>query len=152
MIVERRPADDPEVGALVAAQQAELRRFEADSGAIDGSFPLHEDIRYLAVVVDGRAVSCGGIQVIDAATAEIKRMYVLPEARGRGLSRVVLTALEEWAVAEGHTTARLETGSYMPVALALYTGTGYRPIPTYGEYVTNPYSRCFEKELTPVRR
>ena len=152
MIVERRPADDPEIEKLVSAQQAELRRFEADSGAIDGSFPLHDDIRYLAVVVDGRAVACGALQVIDAAAAEIKRMYVLPEARGRGLGTVVLAALEEWAADEGHTVARLETGSYLPAALALYRGAGYLPIPTYGEYVTNPYSRCFEKALPAVTR
>ena len=148
MIIERRPADDPEIAELLTAQQAELRLFEADSGAIDGSFPLHDDIRYLVLVVDGRVVACGALQSIDATTVEIKRMYVRPEARGQGYSHVVLAALEEWAVADGHKTGRLETGSYMPVALALYQGAGYRPIPTYGEYVANPYSRCFEKPLS----
>jgi GNAT superfamily N-acetyltransferase len=147
MIIERRPADDVEIADLLAAQQAELRRLEADSGAIDGSFPLHDDTRYLVLLVDGHVVGCGALQTIDHTTAEIKRMYVRPEARGKGYARVVLAALEEWAVAGGHRAARVETGSYLPVALTLYRTAGYRPIPTYGEYVTNPFSRCFEKRL-----
>jgi putative acetyltransferase len=147
VIIQRRPADDPDVAELIAAQQAELRGFEAESGAIDGSFPLHDDVRYLVLLVDGRVVACGALQTIDPATTEIKRMYVRPEARGRGYARAVLDALERWAVARGHRAARLETGSYLPVALTLYRSAGYRPIPTYGEYVTNPFSRCFEKQL-----
>ena len=147
MIIECRPADDVEIAELLAAQQAELRRFEADSGAIDGSFPLHDDVRYLVLLVEGQVVACGALQTIDNTTAEIKRMYVRPSARGKGYARVVLAALEEWAVAGGHRAARLETGSYLPVARRLYRTAGYRPIPAYGQYVTNPFSRCFEKQL-----
>jgi GNAT superfamily N-acetyltransferase len=95
----------------------------------------------------GRVVACGALQTIDGTTAENKRMYVRPEARGQGYGRLVLASLEDWALAEGQKTARLETGSYLPVALALYQGAGYRPVPTFGEYVTNPYSRCSEKAL-----
>jgi putative acetyltransferase len=145
MLIESRPSTDPEIDALVVAQQRELR--EADGG-LDGQVTVtHDDIRYLAVVVDGRAVACGGIQSLDATTGELKRMYVRPAYRGRGIARQLLTALEELAFQRGHSVVCLETGVYLPAAIGLYTSCGYEPIPVYGEYVDNPYSVCFAKRL-----
>ncbi|MEU4713759.1 GNAT family N-acetyltransferase [Micromonospora purpureochromogenes] len=145
MLIESRPSTDPEIDALVVAQQRELR--EADGG-LDGQVTVtHDDIRYLAVVVDGRAVACGGVQSLDAATGELKRMYVRPAYRGRGIARQLLTALEELAFQRGHSVVCLETGVYLPAAIGLYTSCGYEPIPVYGEYVDNPYSVCFAKRL-----
>ncbi|TDB73038.1 GNAT family N-acetyltransferase [Micromonospora sp. KC723] len=145
MLIESRPATDPEIDALVTAQQRELR--EADGG-LDGQVTVtHDDIRYLAVVADGRAVACGGIQALDATTGELKRMYVRPAYRGRGIARQLLTALEELAFQRGHSVVCLETGVYLPAAISLYTSCGYEPIPLYGEYVHNPYSVCFAKRL-----
>ena len=152
MKVESRRGDEPDLVALVTAQQEELRAAERDSDAIDGSFPLHDDIRYLVVVVDDEVVACGALQAIDARAVEIKRMYVRPERRGDGFGRAMLAVLEERAAADGFAVARLETGSYLPAALGLYRNAGYRPIPTYGEYVTNPFSRCFEKALKAPAR
>jgi putative acetyltransferase len=145
MLIESRPAIDPEIAALVVAQQRELR--EADGG-LDGQVTVtHDDIRYLAVVVRGRAVACGGLQSLDVVTGEIKRMYVRPSYRGRGIARQLLAALEECAFRQGHTVVCLETGTYLPAAIGLYTSCGYEPIPVYGEYVGNPYSVCFAKRL-----
>ncbi|MEU5941492.1 GNAT family N-acetyltransferase [Micromonospora sp. NPDC047548] len=145
MLIESRPSTDPEIDALVVAQQRELR--EADGG-LDGQVTVtHDDIRYLAVVVNGRAVACGGIQSLDAATGELKRMYVRPACRGRGIARQLLTALEELAFQRGHSVVCLETAVYLPAAVGLYTSCGYEPIPVYGEYVDNPYSVCFAKRL-----
>ncbi|MEU4383036.1 GNAT family N-acetyltransferase [Micromonospora echinofusca] len=145
MLIESRPATDPEIDALVTAQQRELR---VADGGLDGQATVtHDDIRYLAVVADGRAVACGGIQGIDAGTGEVKRMYVRPAYRGRGIARQLLTALEELAFQQGYGVVRLETGTYLPAAIALYTSSGYEPIPVYGEYVGNPYSVCFAKRL-----
>ncbi|MDH6465701.1 putative acetyltransferase [Micromonospora sp. A200] len=145
MLIESRPSTDPEIDALVVAQQRELR--EADGG-LDGQVTVtHDDVRYLAVVVDGRAVACGGVQSLDAATGELKRMYVRPAYRGRGIARQLLTALEELAFQRGHSVVCLETGVYLPAAIGLYTSCGYEPIPVYGEYVDNPYSVCFAKHL-----
>ncbi|MGV9215259.1 GNAT family N-acetyltransferase [Micromonospora sp. RB23] len=145
MLIESRPAIDPEIAALVVAQQRELR--EADGG-LDGQVTAtHDDVRYLAVVVRGRAVACGGLQSLDAVTGEIKRMYVRPAYRGRGIARQLLAALEECAFRQGHTVVCLETGTYLPAAIGLYTSCGYEPIPVYGEYVGNPYSVCFAKRL-----
>ena len=61
-------------------------------------------------------------------------MYVVPAARGRGVSKVVLAALEDAARERGWTTLRLETGPRQPEAIALYAGAGYRPIGPYGAY------------------
>ena len=145
MLIESRPGTDPEIAALVTAQQRELR--EADGGLEGQATVTHDDIRYLVVVEDGRAVACGGIQALDDGTGELKRMYVRPAYRGRGIARQLLAALEELAFQQGHSVVCLETGTYLPAAIGLYTSSGYEPIPVYGEYVDNPYSVCFAKRL-----
>ncbi|WP_229402417.1 GNAT family N-acetyltransferase [Micromonospora okii] len=145
MLIEARPTTDPEIAVLVEAQQRELR--EADGGLDGQATVTHDDIHYLAVVHAGRVVACGGVQELDAHTGELKRMYVEPAYRGQGLARRLLVALEELAAQRGYAELRLETGSYLPAAIGLYTSCGYAPIPVYGEYVDNPYSRCFAKPL-----
>lgn len=145
MLIESRPGTDPEIAALVTAQQRELRGAD---GGLEGQATLtHDDIRYLVVVEDGRAVACGGVQALDEGTGELKRMYVRPAYRGRGIARQLLAALEELAFQQGHSVVCLETGTYLPAAIGLYTSCGYEPIPVYGEYVDNPYSVCFAKRL-----
>ncbi|SCG60058.1 GNAT family N-acetyltransferase [Micromonospora inositola] len=145
MLIESRPATDPEIAALVTAQQRDLR---AADGGLDGQATLtQDDIHYLAAVVGGRAVGCGGLQALDGDTGELKRMYVRPAYRGRGIARQLLAALEELAFQRGHAVVCLETGTYLPAAIGLYTSSGYEPIPVYGEYVGNPYSVCFAKRL-----
>jgi GNAT superfamily N-acetyltransferase len=74
-------------------------------------------------------------------------MYVLPDYRGRGLSRLILAAVEKMARDQGIHTLRLETGRYLDPALGLYTSSGYGEIPLYGQYVGHPTSICFEKRL-----
>ncbi|MFD2767818.1 GNAT family N-acetyltransferase [Micromonospora eburnea] len=145
MLIESRPATDPEVATLVEAQQRELR--DADGGLPGQATVTHDDIRYLVAVAGGRAVACGGLQALDADTGELKRMYVRPAYRGRGIARQLLAALEELAYRQGHTTVCLETGTYLPAAIGLYRSCGYQPIPVYGEYVGNPHSVCFAKRL-----
>src|SRR6266545_4410509 len=123
VLIEHRPATDPELAALLAEQQAELR------------------------VLDGVVVGCGGLQRLDETTAEIKRMYVRPPHRRRGISRRMLAALEALAMERGCTVVRLETGSYMPGAIAFYRSAGYEQIPPYGQYAGNPFSVCLERQL-----
>jgi putative acetyltransferase len=145
VLIESRPALDAELSALVMAQQRELR--EA-GGGLDGQIFLpHDSAAYLAVVVGGRVVACGAWQPLEPKVAEIKRMYVRPSYRGRGIARQLIVALEEEVLAAGRSIIRLETGTYLPSAIALYRSAGYLPIPVYGEYVGNPFSVCFEKRL-----
>jgi GNAT superfamily N-acetyltransferase len=103
----------------------------------------------------GTPVATGGWRAQDAdghgqadGDAEIKRMYVVPEARGRGLSRTILTALENDARAAGRTRMVLETGTMQPEAIALYVSSGYEPCPGFGIYRNTPHSVFYAKPLT----
>lgn len=81
-------------------------------------------------------------------TAEIKRMYVAPAARGAGHARGILRRLEQSAAAYGAEAMILETGEPQPEAIALYTSAGYTPIPGFGYYRDYPENRCFGKRLS----
>ncbi len=148
MLIESRSSSDAELAALVIAQQKELN--EAAGGLDDAVYVPHDDAAYLVVVVQGRAVACGAWQPLEPGVAELKRMYVRPAYRGQGIARQLVVALEEEALADDRPVLRLETGTYLPAAIALYRSAGYTPIPVFGEYVGNPYSVCFEKFLVAV--
>ena len=95
-------------------------------------------------------VGCGGIRRIDGvepATCELKRMFVAPEARGRGIARALLERLEEEALALGYDRLWLETGTEQPEAIALYESHGYEPIAGFGRYRDEPKSRSFGRPL-----
>ena len=92
-------------------------------------------------------VACGGLCRFDPELAEVRRMYVAPAARGRGLARRLLEALLEGARQLGYRKVRLETGSQQPEAIRLYQSAGFAPIPPFGPYVDEPQSLCFAIEL-----
>ncbi len=93
----------------------------------------------------GNVVCCGGIKRLDAETCEIKRMYVVPEARGQGVARELLGALEDCARAHGYKLARLDTGPKQPEARHLYESAGYARIANFNG---NPVASFFgEKPL-----
>jgi GNAT superfamily N-acetyltransferase len=145
VLIESRPALDPELAALVTAQQRELA--EAGTRAGNRIFEPHDDVAYLVGVVNGRVVACGAWQPLAEGVAELKRMYVRPAFRGRGLARQMIVAIEEEALAADRPVIRLETGTGLPAAIALYQSAGYRQIPPFGEYAGNPHSLCFEKRM-----
>jgi GNAT superfamily N-acetyltransferase len=136
---------------LARALEAELvARYEGREGA-GGEPPASDfdppDGAFLVGYVEGKPVACGGVCRYDEHTAEIRRMYVAPEARGRGLSRRALEALEHEARRLGYAAVRLETGNRQPEALRLYASAGYEPIARYGPYEDDDRSVCFEKRL-----
>jgi GNAT superfamily N-acetyltransferase len=94
-----------------------------------------------------RAIACGCFKRYDENKAEIKRMYVAKDYRGKGFSKTILQALEHWAKEEGYSGSILETGYGQPEAIGLYRSAGYRQIPNYGPYVNLKDSICFFKEL-----
>ncbi len=141
---------DSEVGApLIAAvlteHAARYRGVVSDATAPD-EFDPPGGAFFVAYVAD-QPMGCGGLRRYDDATAEIKRMYVVPAARRQGLGRAVLRALEDRARAAGYRRVRLETGTRQPEAISLYESEGYQPIEPYGYYRASPLSRCFEKDL-----
>ena len=105
------------------------------------------DLYFIMAYIDGRAAGCGALRPLEPGIGEIKRMFVLPEYRGKGVARALLEALESRAVEMGHTSVRLETGTRQPEAIALYKSAGYAGIVKFGEYIDNPMSLCFEKKL-----
>ncbi len=131
--------DDPDVRRLAAAQQAELRA-RYDGAGEPGTPPSAADVSVVLVVrdADGTALGCGALRGLWADVAELKRMYVVPAARGRGLSRLLLAELEAAALLRGWTTLRLETGPRQPEAVGLYERGGYRTIPAFGAYADAP--------------
>ncbi|MBB6627258.1 GNAT family N-acetyltransferase [Nocardioides sp. KIGAM211] len=90
-----------------------------------------------------------GVEALGStATAEIKRMYVVPSHRGAGVARAVLAHLETTAAEAGADVLVLETGTRQPEAIALYESSGYTPVAGFGHYRDEPLSRCFGKRLT----
>ena len=145
------PFDSPDVQALVTAQQAEMLELyegEADIGPTrEASMFVEPDGVFLVVRDDDRAVACGGIARFDETRGELKRMYVLPDARGRGLGRRVLVELEAAARRLGYRALVLETGDRQEAALGLYISAGFEQIPCYPPYDSRELSVCFEKTL-----
>lgn len=96
---------------------------------------------------DDLAVGSGAIREIDEETVEIKRMFVLPELRGKGIASKILLELEHWALEFGYTQTILETGINQPEAIALYKKLGYSIIENYGQYANMQNSICMKKIL-----
>jgi GNAT superfamily N-acetyltransferase len=105
----------------------------------------------IATRADGAALACGGWRTAGPTTAEIKRMYVDPIARGQGLGQQLLDALEQDAYQRGMTTAILETGVSNHAALVLYNNRGYVPIKPYVTGRNPKINRALSKSLTELR-
>jgi putative acetyltransferase len=99
------------------------------------------------IYVDGKPVGCGCYKKFDCESVEMKRMFVLPEMRGKKLAAGLLLELEKWAVEEGYLQAVLETGLKQVEAIRLYTVAGYVLTENYGQYVGMEDSICYRKEL-----
>lgn len=147
--VAAEPWDDDDGARLRAMQRTEL---DARYGCDDhepGSAPTSEDITVFLVArnADGTAVACGGLRQLDAESAEIKRMYVLPAHRGSGVARAVLRGLEAEAAGLGLGELKLETGTAQPDAIRFYEREGYRLIDNFGPYAGEPLSVCYARPL-----
>lgn len=107
-----------------------------------------DTIRHVIVAYDDEVpVGCGAIKEFDKTTTEVKRMFVLPEHRGRGIAGQVLRALETWAKELGYTQSVLETGKKMEDAIQLYRSKGYWATENYGQYAGVDTSVCMKKKL-----
>jgi len=140
--------DHPDAARLIGEVQQEyvVRYGGEDRAPIELADFTPPSGLFLVGYAEGAAVACGGWRA-HGADAEIKRMYVTPAARGRGLARRVLAELERTARDAGHRRVILETGSQQPEAVALYRSSGYTGIPAYGYYACSPHSMHFGKIL-----
>lgn len=142
--------DDPLAQYLVeAVQQEYVQRYGGrDAAVVDPAEFLPPNGIFLVVEVDGVPAGCGAWRALPSGAAEIKRVYVEPAFRRRGVARLVVAALEEGAVAAGHAQVVLNTGREQPEALTLYAELGYRPVPGYGVYACAPGAVFLGKALT----
>ena len=144
--------DEGDGGRLVAAMREEIGRIYAGLDLQGPDMPKAgpQELNgpggsLLVGYEEGVAICCGGIKRLDGEACELKRMYVIPEARGRGIARVLLAALEERARELGYGIARLDTGPKQPGAQRLYESAGYAAIPNFNG---NPVATFFgEKRL-----
>jgi GNAT superfamily N-acetyltransferase len=138
----------PGFGQLVAQLDADLQR---RYGAVQALYSPHNVVQAIETAVlaleEGRPVGCGCFKPFGVDGIELKRMFVVPEARGRGIGRALIDALEVWARELGHARAVLETGTAQHEALALYERCGYRRTPCFGPYADLPASICMGKSL-----
>jgi GNAT superfamily N-acetyltransferase len=146
----RVPAEDRAARRLVAAMIDELEplygRIDAPGAPSAGPDDFRPPAGTFLVGTEGDAVVCGGgVKRLSDTHGEIKRMYVVPGARGRGVARALLRALEDAARELGYVAVRLDTGPRQPHAQALYLACGYRPI---ADYNGNPFASFWgEKSL-----
>lgn len=161
----RRSYDHPDVVALVArVQEFYVERYGGpDDDPTDPSMFEDPEGAFYVGYLDGRPVASGawrreGVERLGSRrTAEIKRMYVVPEAQRRGLARRMLAHLEETAVAAGYEVLVLSSGKRQPEALALYRSAGYVDVDGFGHYAGLELNVCMAKRVgvhrpTPQRQ
>jgi GNAT superfamily N-acetyltransferase len=139
---------DPDFRTLVAALDRELAaRDGADHGFYDQFNGIEGLDRVVVACSGGVPVGCGALKPFAPGAFEVKRMFVAPAFRGRGVAGAILRELEAWAVESGAGRCVLETGKRQPEAIAFYRKSGYQQVANYGPYRGIENSLCFEKRL-----
>jgi putative acetyltransferase len=167
LTITAEPFDSPTATALLSDLMADLEARYAADGPGDGDDPeiagawavraeqvVAPNGAFVVAWLGGEAVGCGALRriLVDLPdVGEIKRMYVAPQARRRGVSRALLVHLEATAAALGYRRLQLETGFRQPEAVRLYETAGYHRIPPYGQYKGDELSICFAKDLVADR-
>jgi GNAT superfamily N-acetyltransferase len=155
--IERVGYGHPDAMLLIAEVQAEyvVRYGSRDDTPLDALMFEPPTGSFFVGYLGADAVASGAWRAHDevsvfgtTATAEVKRMYVAPRARARGLARAMLAHLEASARGAGAEAMVLETGTMQPEAIALYESSGYEPIAPFGYYKDAPLNRCFAKSLS----
>lgn len=144
------PSDDPRALALVAAMVDEVSELYGRIDVPGAPTATPEDFSagrggaFLVVSEDGETVAGGGLKRLDEEACEIKRMFVVPSARGRGHASRLLQGLEDEARRLGYRIARLDTGEHQPQAQAMYERAGYAPI---GNFNANPFASFWGEKI-----
>lgn len=132
---------------LVKHLDIELAERDGEDHPYYAQFNKIDKIKFVVIAYENeKPVGCGAIKQYEPRTMEIKRMYVLPENRGRGIANKILSELEIWATELAFKKCILETGKKQPEAIRLYQKNGYNLIQNYGQYAQVENSVCFEKK------
>lgn len=145
----RTNSRNPDFKNLVSKLDADLGERDGADHAFYHQFNGIDALKHTVVAyIDQDPVGCGAIKAFDTKAMEVKRMYVPPQARGKGIATQVLQELEKWTQELGYTHCVLETGKRQPEAIALYTKSGYQITSNYGPYVGVDNSVCFTKNIS----
>src|SRR4051812_26080321 len=148
MMLIRTNAQQPHFIELVRELDADLAVRDGRDHDFYNQFNKIDMIKYAVVAYENnKPVACGAIKEYAPTIMEVKRMYTLPDFRGKGIAFQVLKELETWAKEMNYEKCILETGKKQPEAVALYQKCSYKQIPNYGQYAGVENSVCFEKEL-----
>lgn len=144
----RTTSDNADFRNLITALDEDLYQRNGEAQLQYRQYNQVDLINHVVLIyIEGKPVGCGCYKRFDDQTVEMKRMFVLPEMRGKQLAAQMLQELEKWAIEEGNTGAVLETGHRQVEAIRLYTMAGYSLIENYGQYVGMKDSICYRKEL-----
>jgi len=131
---------------LVRALDSELAIIDGEEHSFYSQFNKIDNIRYVVIAYqDDEPVGCGAMKDYEGEAMEIKRMYVSPGSRNKGIASKILSELEAWSGEMNYAKCILETGIRQPDAIRLYKKNGYHQIPNWGQYVGVENSVCFEK-------
>jgi putative acetyltransferase len=149
VVIERESPRQEMIVRLIAELDAYLGSlYPPDSNhLLDAETLARPDVRFFVARRAGEAIGCGALRIDPAGYGEIKRMFVVPAARGLKQGRLILERLEQEARREGLPCLRLETGIHQAEALALYRRSGYTECGPFGEYRLDPLSLFMEKIL-----
>ena len=146
-IIRTTPAN-PEFIQLMALLDKDIQLRDGDEHVFYAQFNKTDTIKNVIVIYHEKvAVGCGAFKFYKEDVAEIKRMYVDPKIRGKGIASKILTELESWAREEKYKSCILETGQKYPEAVALYKKNGFAVTENYGQYENIEDSICFQKTL-----
>ncbi|WP_295654529.1 GNAT family N-acetyltransferase [uncultured Mucilaginibacter sp.] len=144
----RSGSDSPDFKALVALLDKELDERYGAQQEFFGQFNSLAQIKQVVVAyADDVPAGCGAIKEYEAATTEVKRMFVKPGFRGKGIAAAISAELEKRAKESGYSHTILQTGLNQPEAVALYAKAGYWHIENYGQYAGTDDSICMKKKL-----
>ena len=148
VIFIRTTSENSDFRKLINALDEDLYQRNGEAQLQYRQYNQVDSINHVVVVyAEDKPVGCGCYKRFDDKTVEMKRMFVLPEMRGKQLAARMLQELETWAIEEGNTAAVLETGHRQVEAVRLYTIAGYSLTENYGQYIGMEESICYRKEL-----
>lgn len=146
--VTRTTSDNPDFEKLVIELDAVLAILDGEDHAFYAQFNKSSALKTAIIAYENEtAVGIGAYKEYDSETVEMKRMYTLPEYRGKGIASKILTELELWATEENYKIAVLETGFLQTDAISLYQKLGYVISENYGQYIGVENSVCMKKKM-----
>lgn len=146
--IVRTNADNLDFINLIQALDIDIALRDGEEHTFYAQFNKTDAIKHVLVAYENnQPIGCGAYKMYQDAVAEIKRMYVAPEGRGKGIATRILVTLQEWASEEHYTSCVLETGKKYPEAIALYQKNGFTISENYGQYIGIEDSVCFQKYI-----